>query len=175
MQVLVALVVIPAAIFDLKFRRVPNWLTGSGLVLGVGVNVVQLRTAGLWLSLEGAGLALLIYLPLYLLRGMGAGDVKLMTAVGAMAGPKAWLGIFVLTAFIGGVGALILVIARGRARKTFENIGHVISSASSARSPFANHPELDVRSGKGFQMPHAVIIACGALGFLLADAFWPSL
>ena len=77
-QVLVVLVVIPAAIFDLRFRRVPNWLTGAGLVLGVGLNVVLLKTAGLWLSLEGMGLALLIYLPLYFLRAMGAGDVTML-------------------------------------------------------------------------------------------------
>ena len=49
--------------------------------------------------------------------------------------PKARLRIFILTALIGGVAALILVIARGRARKTFENIGHVISSLRLGESP----------------------------------------
>jgi prepilin peptidase CpaA len=61
---------------------------GLGLLLGVALNIVLLRTAGIWLSLEGMGLALVICLPLYLLRGMGAGDGKLMAAFGAMTGPR---------------------------------------------------------------------------------------
>ncbi|MDX2181298.1 MAG: A24 family peptidase [Bryobacteraceae bacterium] len=72
--------------FDLRERRIPNWLCAAGFALGVALH---------WRDgLLGAALAMAIYAPLYLLRGVGAGDVKLMAAVGAIAGPWNWLGVF---------------------------------------------------------------------------------
>src|SRR5258706_4003267 len=100
--------------FDFRYRRVPNWLTLSGVLLGIGLNAFLFETPGLWASFRGLGLAFLIYFPLYLLRGMGAGDVKLMAAVGAIVGPANWLGILVLTSLMSGVAALVLVTAQGR-------------------------------------------------------------
>src|SRR5579871_918007 len=95
LRAVLLLLVILAAIWDIRFRRVPNWLTLTGVLIGVGLNSFLYESAGLWASLEGLGLALLIYFPLFLLRGMGAGDAKLMAAVGALAGPMNWLGILV--------------------------------------------------------------------------------
>jgi prepilin peptidase CpaA len=169
-QALLALIVIPAAVFDLRCRRVPNWLTLSGLILAFGLNAFLYHTAGLAISLQGTGLALLVYLLLYLLRATGGGDVKLMAAIGAAAGPLNWLGIFVLTSLLGGIAALTLIAARGRVLKTFANIGHVVSSLASGKAPYAGNPELDVQRTQGARMPHAVIIACGTLGFLLIQA-----
>ena len=70
-----------AAVYDIRFRRIPNWLVLTGLVLGLGLNTFLFRWPGARASLLGIGLAFLIYFPLYLLRGMGAGDVKLMAAI----------------------------------------------------------------------------------------------
>jgi prepilin peptidase CpaA len=161
------LVVITAAIFDLRWRRVPNWLTVSGVLLGLGLNTILLRSEGLWSSLEGLGLALLIYVPLYLLRGMGGGDVKLMAAVGAIAGPGNWLRIFFFTLIFGAVVAIILIFGKRRVRRTFQNIGLIRLSLGSGRAPYAKNPELDVREEKGLRLPHAVTIACGAIAFLV--------
>src|ERR1700751_1600311 len=74
---------------DLHSRRIPNWLVLTGLTLALAVRLGGARAAqgysawGLGL-LTGGGL----FLPLYLLRGMGAGDVKLMAMVGAFVGPE---------------------------------------------------------------------------------------
>src|SRR5262245_51535241 len=122
MQALLLLGVIPAAIIDLRVRRVPNWLTLTAALLGIALNSFLFETAGVWMSLKGVGLAMLIYFPLYLLRGMGAGDVKLMVAVGAIAGPANWLGILVLTASFGAIAAVILVVSKGRVRRTMDNM-----------------------------------------------------
>jgi prepilin peptidase CpaA len=165
-QVLLVLLVIPAAIWDFLERRVPNWLTFSGVLLGLGLNVILFESAGFWMALKGLGLALLIYFPLYLLRGVGGGDVKLMAAIGAIVGPANWLAIFVITALIGGVSALVLLAARGRLRKTFGNIWLILLSVSHGRAPHRDNPQLDVRTEQGLRLPHAVIIACGALVFL---------
>jgi prepilin peptidase CpaA len=169
-QVLLALVVIPAAMYDLRYRRVPNWLTLTGLLLGIGLNTFLYETP--WKPLEGLGLAFLIYFPLYLVRGMGAGDVKLMAALGAIVGPWDWLGILVLTSLFGGVAAMILIVSKGRIQKTFENIRMILISLGHRHAPYAGNPELDVRSDKGVRLPHAVVIAFGALGFLVAAAIW---
>jgi prepilin peptidase CpaA len=172
-QVLVLLIVIPAAMFDLRQRRVPNWITLPAILLGIALNgILDFRDANLRNSLLGLGLAFLIYFPLYLLRAMGAGDVKLMAAVGAIMGWANWLGIFVLTAVIGGLAAIVAVAARGRLRKTFYNIWFILLSLLHRQAPYESNPELDVRNVQSVRLPHAVVIALGAIGFLVVAAIW---
>lgn len=166
-RVLLTVLVIPAAVFDFRSRRVPNWLTLSALLLGIALNVFLFQTPGLWNSLEGLGLACLFYFPLYFLRGMGGGDVKLMAAVGAIAGPANWLGIFVLTSLLGGAAALVLIVAKRRVGGTFSNIGLALKNVGSGKAPYENHPQLDVRTTRGLRLPHAAAIAGGVLGFVL--------
>ena len=71
---------------DLRTRRIPNWLTVPALFVGFVVNPILGGWYGAKASFEGAGLALGLLLPLVLLRGFGAGDWKLMGAVGALMG-----------------------------------------------------------------------------------------
>jgi prepilin peptidase CpaA len=169
-QVLLVMIVIPAAVFDIRSRRVPNWLTLAGLVIGIGLNVFLFELPGLWDSLKGMGLAMLIYFPLFALRGMGAGDVKLMAALGAIAGPANWIAILLLTALSGGIAALALVIAKGRLRQTFQNIWMILMSLRLRQAPYEVNPQLDVKSEKALRLPHAAVIACGTLAFLAAAA-----
>ena len=170
-QVLIALVVIFAAITDIRTRKVPNWLTFSGLIVAIALNTFLFELAGLWFSLKGLGLAFGLYFVLYLLRAMGAGDVKLMAFLGAAAGWRQ-LGILFLTAILGGIVGVLLVLTRGRLRKTFANIASIFSSLGLGQAPYKDNPELDVRSSQGLRLPHAVMIACGALGFLVVAAIW---
>lgn len=159
---------VAAAVFDFRTRRVPNWLTLAGLFTGIGINSVLFKVPGLLTSIEGLGVACLIYFPLYMLRGIGAGDVKLMAAIGAVVGPANWLAIFVLTALLGGVAAILLMASKKRLGRTFDNIGLILVRLSHGQAPYASAPELDVRTGQGMRLPHAATIACGALMFLLA-------
>lgn len=171
-QVLLAVLVVTAALFDFRQRRVPNWLALTGLILGIGLNAFLYETAGLWMALRGLGVALLIYFPLYLLRGMGAGDVKLMAAIGSIAGAANWLGILVITSVLGGIAAVVLIVSKKRFRQTFENIGVIVASVRHRQAPYENNPQLDVHSSEGVRLPHAVVIAFGTLGFLIAAAIW---
>jgi len=157
---------------DVRSRRVPNWLTLTGVALGIGLNTFLYETPGLWVSLKGLGLAFAVYFVLYLLRGMGAGDVKLMAAVGATSGAANWVGILVLTSIVGALSGLVLVAFKGRMRSTFRNLYLILMSLRRGRAPYQDHPELDVGSDAGVRLPHAVMIALGTLGFLAAGAIW---
>src|SRR5258707_6460288 len=107
-QLLLTLLVVTAAVHDLRSRRIPNWLVLAGLVLGVALNsFLHPYWPGFKEAAQGFGLALLIYFPLYILHAMGAGDVKLMAALGAMVGPGPWLALFIVPAILGGLGAAI--------------------------------------------------------------------
>jgi len=165
-QVLLCLIAIPCGFCDYRSRRVPNWLTFPGICLGIGLNVFQAGMAGLWSSLQGLAVALAIYGSLYLLRALGAGDVKLMAAIGAVAGPAHWLRIFLLTALCGGVVAVVLIVMRGRFRHTMSNAGAVLANLSRAQPPYRSSPELDVRSTAGLRLPHAVMIGCATLLYI---------
>jgi len=169
--VLLLIVVLAAAVYDVRYRRIPNWLSLSGILLGLALNAFLYRGwPGLRLSLQGLALGFGVYFMLYALRAMGAGDVKLMGAVGAIVGWRDWFGTFLITAIIGGAMALILMALRGRIRKTLWNVGFILSELKSGRPAYMKKEELDVRSPKAFGLPHGAVIAVGAIFFLALAA-----
>ena len=101
---------------------------------------------------------------------MGAGDVKLMAAVGAVAGWQNWFGIFLITAILGGIMALILAATRGRVRKTLWNVGFILSEMKSGRPAYVGKEELDVKNPKALGLPHGAVIAVGTIFFLALSA-----
>lgn len=169
--VLIALV-LTAALYDLRWRRIPNWLVLSGLVVGLALNAFLFAGwKGVRFSLLGLGPAFAIYFALYLLRAMGAGDVKLMTAVGSLVGWDVWWRIFILTGISGGVIAVAVLLLRGRLLKTLGNVGFLVSRLSHLERPYVAREELDVRSTKGTRLPHAASIAVGTGVFLVVGYF----
>lgn len=115
-----------AAWLDWRTRRIPNWLTVSGFVTGIGVRSVLLGWYGTLTSLEGVGLALALLLPLVLLRGLGAGDWKLMGSVGALLGPWAMLVVLFVSVLVSGLMAILTIMQAGRVFTTLRNIITVI-------------------------------------------------
>ena len=159
--------VLGAAVYDVRYRRIPNWLTAGGVLVGLGLNTFLYQGwPGLKFGLLGFGIGLGIYFVLYAIRAMGAGDVKLMAAVGSMVGWEDWFGIFILTALIGGVMGLILVLLRKRTKKTLFNVGYILSELKRGRAAYMSREELDVRSPKAMGLPHGAVIAVATLFFL---------
>ena len=170
-EVVLLILVLAAAIYDVRYRRIPNWLTAAGVVIGVGLNTFLTldgveRWSGLLLSVEGMLAGFFAYLLLYLIRAMGAGDVKLMAAIGSIVGPRDWFGIFLITAILGGVMALLLVLLRKRLKKTFFNLSFIVDEMRHGRPAYMRNEELDVKSGKSLGLPHGAVIAVGTLFFL---------
>jgi len=159
-------VVLLAGAYDARYRKIPNWLSLSGLILGLGINILLSGWEGLGAAALGFGLAMLIYTPLYLVRGMGAGDVKLMAAIGAIAGPHDWLGIFIATALVGGLVSLAAIAIKKRAGQTLLNLTVILSELAQFRRPAKADARLDVRNPGTLRLPHAVNIAAGCLAFL---------
>ncbi len=170
-RIVLLLLVAIAAVYDIRFRRIPNWLVLTGLVLGLGLNTFFFKWDGARASLLGIVLAFLIYFPLYLLRGMGAGDVKLMAAIGAIVGWANWFGIFIISSLLGGVVAVILLLSRGRLLNSLWNIGFLFQRLFSFKAPYARE-ELDLSSPKSIKLPHGVAIAGGSVLFLAAAWIW---
>src|SRR5262245_59364656 len=119
MQIALIAVVSIAAWSDLRTRRIPNSITVSGAAAALVLQIALGGIHGAIQSLSGAALGLAIFFALYVVGGMGAGDVKLFGAVGAFAGPQAVVLIFVFTALLGGIAGIALALYRGRLRHTF--------------------------------------------------------
>ncbi len=96
--------------FDLRYRRIPNWLTAAGVVAGLAVNAAGGR---LWPAVGGMLAGFVVLLVPYLFGGLGAGDVKLLTAFGAILGPSVLRGT-VIGVILGGLGALWLIAREGK-------------------------------------------------------------
>lgn len=94
---------------DLRYRRIPNWLTAAGVVAGLAVNAMGGR---FWSAAAGLSIGFLILLVPYLCGGVGAGDVKLLAAFGAVLGPSVLRGT-VIGVILGGLGALWLIVREG--------------------------------------------------------------
>jgi prepilin peptidase CpaA len=116
-------VMLVASAYDLRQRRIPNRLLAAALLAAVtlhlssGVPVTLLTTC-----LPGFALGLVLFLPLYLLRGMAAGDVKLMATVGAFLGPALAFQACLATYCCGGVLALLIVLFKGCGRAAWTNL-----------------------------------------------------
>jgi prepilin peptidase CpaA len=126
--------------------------------------------SGLKSGLIGFAMGFGIYFALYAVHAMGAGDVKLMGAVGALVGWQNWLGIFAITAVVGGLMALIVILARKRFMKTIFNVGFIFSEMKSGRAAYMSREDLDVKSPKSMGLPHGAIIAVGVFFFLAFSA-----
>lgn len=88
-------------IYDLKSRRIPNWLTFGAFFLALVLSIFQFRISEIANCLLGALVGIsLLFVP-YLMGGIGAGDVKLLGALGAVGGFKAVILIFLYSAVCG--------------------------------------------------------------------------
>jgi prepilin peptidase CpaA len=166
-DIVVSIVVLVAAFTDVRTRRIPNWLTLAGVCSGLAVNTMISGWAGLRMSASGMLLGFGAYFILYALRAMGAGDVKLMAAVGAIVGPSHWLLVFIASAAAGGVLAIGLMVWKGRVRETLRNTIYIATELAHFRAPYQRHKQLDIKDPHALNLPHGVAIAVGTMACLL--------
>jgi prepilin peptidase CpaA len=156
------------AVWDLMTYKIPNKLTYTAMVIGLIAQVCLNRWSGLWMGPAGLLLGGAIFLVLYLLRTMGAGDVKLMAAVGAFAGPRAVVEIALYSAIAGGVIALGVAVFKGRLRQTLENVMHLVRFH--AVMGVESHPTVNLENPEALRFAYGAAIFVGTLTEFLTHA-----
>jgi prepilin peptidase CpaA len=170
LQLLLLLLVVSAAINDLLSRRIPNRLLLAAWMCVLPLQVMSAAPgAALATSLAGALTGLAVFLPLYLMRGMAAGDVKLMATVGAFVDPASTFYIAMASWCAGGVMALLIIAFKGRLRTALANLGDLLRPLRMwvARIPAVAEP---MRQPSVGSMPYGLAIAIGTLVWLATHA-----
>jgi prepilin peptidase CpaA len=121
-----------AAVIDLRTRRIPNALTGSLAVVGLGLAAAQLGTVGIRGAIIGFLLGFAFMLPGNVFGATGAGDVKLFAAAGALLGPAMTVRAFFFTAVAGGVLALVIALRRRRLAQTIGSTARLVAGSTAA-------------------------------------------
>ena len=158
--ILLTTMLLLAVCSDLDAYRIPNLLVACGALAALAASMAP-GGIGLAPALAGFFLGLLALLPLYALRALGAGDVKLMAAVGAFIGPQA-LPLALLATFIaGGLMTVLVSLYRGTARRLLRNVCDMLCSAW-WRLACHEAPLLEPTPVSAGKMPYALAIAVGA-------------
>lgn len=110
--------VLLASIQDVRSRKIPNLLNAAGILIGFGIQFSLSGWPGVGTGLAGLMVGLCSLLPLYVFGSMGAGDVKLMAAVGVFLGPLEVLAAGLFSVLAGGIFAVALIALRGELSKT---------------------------------------------------------
>lgn len=144
---------------DIRSRRIPNFLTLPGILFGLMLHLFLGGWKALALSAAAGLLCGVLFFVFWLAGGMGAGDVKLITAVGCIAGLSHAAYLLIFTALAGGMMAIVLALYRGRLRETICNMGALV--LHHRFEGLAPHPELNISNAKTLRLPYAVAIAGG--------------
>jgi prepilin peptidase CpaA len=171
------LVVVIAASTDIVCRRIPNQIIGLGLVASLAIQAWvygPVAGCGNWLAGAMTGFGLLI--PLYFVRGMSAGDVKLLLMVGSWIGPTGTVYIALATFLIGGAWSLAFALWRGRLIQLITNMqtlaygGLRIAQAYGSRRFGGGASAMPLPQIKSVgSLPYGVAIAAGTLSVLIAS------
>lgn len=144
-----------AVVGDLRNHRIPNMLILLGLGLGLAGQVYSAGLTGLGYGVVGMFIGFAVFVPMYALGGMAAGDVKLMAMVGTFLTPHEALSAALLSLVAGGVCGMLIVLVRGQLKQTLQRYWLILT----AQAYFA--PEADEVAGKPF--PYSVAILSGTL------------
>jgi len=150
-----------ATFTDLRSRRIPNWLVLPFLVVGVVVSGCLHGWHGIGQSFAGLGLGFLLYGVLFMMGGMGAGDVKLCAAIGAWIGPSQFFTAFIITGIAGGVMVLCWAVGGGFLKDLFTGAGDLVFGWR--KRGMHCDPELNLQNPLKRKMPYAPAIAVGTL------------
>ena len=133
--ILAAVIAAAAGVTDWRSRRIPNWITVPGLFAGLLLNFYVYGLAGVEQSLLGIALGLALLFPFLWIRALGAGDWKLMGAIGAVVGPHHLLIVLLWTVLVNGAMAAAMILWKKRVRQTAYNLGHMLASIFAFQLP----------------------------------------
>lgn len=150
-----------AVITDLSARKIPNSIVVFGLIASLICQIVAAQGAGGLNWLAGVAVAFACFIPLYVLRGMAAGDVKLMMAVGGFLGYPLIIKAVVCVYLTGGILAIALVLFKGRFNKLIQNMRMMLTDIFIKTTSGVNVADDYVMKNSAGRMPYALAIAIG--------------
>jgi prepilin peptidase CpaA len=164
---LLPLLVLAAAI-DWKTLRIPNWLTVGGMVVGLVVNAHAAPSTWTGIATAAMGLAvgLLLLLPMWMLRILGAGDVKLMAMVGAFIGPWPALNAVLYVVVAGGIAAVLFAASRGVLGRLAMNLRYMVALLFTPAAG-AWRPGTSAEMPSVGRLPYGISICIGSTVYLV--------
>ena len=160
-----------AAIWDWRSRKIPNWLTVAGAVAGITLRGVLSGWSGLGFAFAGLVLALGLLLPLVYLRALGAGDWKLMGAVGSFLGWRLFLVVLFGSIMVAGIMAFIQMMRADRVSETLRNLWILIKGFVSFG--LVKNPNISLDNPGLLKLPFGVAVAAATIACCCV-AYWPA-
>ena len=145
--------------FDVRYRRIPNMLVLATLVAGISINIAFSGVAGMVTSLEGFALAFFPMLLMHIFGAMGAGDVKLFGAVGAVLGVSQVPLAFVVVVMLGAVLAIYTMLRAGTVFSTLHGVLRIFVGIL----PGWEMPRFKIAPDRKHTIPYGVAIMLGSL------------
>jgi prepilin peptidase CpaA len=162
---------IPAILYaswiDFARHRVPNWLTAAIAAFGLINQAVFHGWSGVGAGLLGLLVGFGVLIVPWLMHGMGAGDVKLMAAIGAWLGPWLTLLSFAAGAIIGGVVAVVMILASGRAIHAYTNLQTIMNKMRRVNTLFGEYGGAKTFGETSQLLPYGVPLTAGTICVLL--------
>lgn len=155
---------------DVRTRRIPNLLSGLGVVAGIVLNAAYFGSDGLLASLGGMLLSMGLLLAPFATGGLGGGDVKMMGAVGALLGPHTALAALLVGLALGGVIMAVHLARLGRLRETLRTVGSMVSASVIGRS--AEPLRVSAAQPGAITLPYSVPLCLGTLAVLTLGSPW---
>ncbi|MFH1418466.1 MAG: A24 family peptidase [Planctomycetota bacterium] len=167
-------IVVPTALaaswMDYRFHRVPNSLNAAIAATGLAAQSAFFGWSGLSAALLGMLVGFGMLVLLWAIKGMGAGDVKFMAAIGAWLGPVMAFYAVCVGALIGGALALALIAARRDWCQAYANLGVLMAKVSSTKTAFSEFGSAKSMTRPGVSvLPYAIPLSLGALIVLVSN------
>ncbi len=158
--------VLLASWIDYRARKVPNWLNAALALVGFGVQFAFHGSGGLLTGFWGLLVGLGVLIVPWAMHGMGAGDVKLMAAIGVWFGPFMTLIAFCVGAVIGGIVAIIMILSSGRLYSAMANMQTIMVKVSSPKTAFSEFGAARSFGNTSQLLPYGVPLTAGSLVIL---------
>ena len=158
--ILSAVFALTAGLTDLRWRRIPNWLTYPAILGAIVLHAIAGGWRGAELSLKGTALGLALLLPFVLIRSLGGGDWKLVGGMGAFFGAQRLITVLVLSLLINGFMGICMVIWKRRVGQTLRNLGRMTAAFFSFHLPGT---ELTIDNPEAIKVPFGVAAAVAVL------------
>ncbi len=165
-------VVVPATLLaswiDFRSRKVPNWLNAALAAGGLAAQAVYFGWSGVGQGAAGIGVGLACLILPWAMGGMGAGDVKLLAAIGAWLGPAMCLAAFAVGALAGGVIALVMIAAQRKFAQAANNLGLILAKVSRWETAFGDFASARTLGSTSALLPYGIPLTAGTWIVLFA-------